>query len=76
MEGIEKVVDELGRVVLPAKFRHALGLGARAKVVLTLANGEIAVTPAERSCLLCGRVADLHPSFRLCPDCITRIKAE
>ena len=74
MSGLEKRIDELGRVVLPAKFRDKLGLQSRSKVCVSLDNNSIFITPLETVCALCGECCDINKEIRLYSACIKRIK--
>ena len=76
MQGIEKQIDELGRVVLPIKFRKKLGLQSKATVLVSLEDDTIMLTPFEKSCALCGSRTDIHKNFRLCAFCVAKIRQE
>ena len=74
MSNIEKRIDKLGRMVLPATFRKKLGLETNSKVLLYLEDQAIWLTPAEEYCALCGSGTDIDQELRLCSTCITKIK--
>lgn len=48
-ENFTRIVDVLGRIVLPAEFRSQLGLkdGAAVSIVLDEESGAIVIRPAE-----------------------------
>ena len=71
---LEKELDGLGRVVLPINFRRKLNLKNNSKVFISLENDSIIITPAEKSCALCGRIKELNEDLRICEDCIRRVK--
>ena len=74
MQGIEKEIDELGRVVLPIEMRRTLGLQSKSKVILKMENNRILLSPKEKCCALCGKTGCVHADFRLCGACIERIR--
>lgn len=76
MNGIRKKIDELGRVVVPMKFRKELGLKTDSSVWLSMVNGEILLSPVAKTCALCGAKAEDEKGFRLCAACIEKIKNE
>ena len=73
VNGIEKHVDELGRVVLPIKFRRKLGLGKESKVFVSLNSNTIQIRPADTLCILCDNNRGVNPEIRLCADCIKKV---
>ena len=54
MNGIEKEVDNLGRIVLPVKFRRESGINACSKFIMSLEDESIVIRPANRHCALFG----------------------
>ena len=74
MNGIEKYIDDLGRVVIPMKFRDKLGMKCRAKVFVNLKENAVSISLAEKYCILCGSVDRINDEFRLCKECINKIK--
>ena len=76
MNGIEKDIDSLGRVVIPIKFRKRLGIQSNSKVIISLENGTILISPARGLCALCGKKVEENQKLRLCGDCVSKIKSE
>ena len=76
MNGFEKEVDSLGRVVIPMNFRKELGIEQNSKVLITLDNGAILMSPAIKHCALCGEKIKGDTKFRLCKKCISKVKAD
>lgn len=74
MAQVEKTVDNLGRVVLPIKFRNQLGIKNNSKVFLFLEENAIRITPAKGICILCCKHSYENQEVRLCSICIERIK--
>lgn len=76
MNGIERQIDKLGRIVLPIGYRKRLGLHENSKVTVSICGDVISITPSEDKCILCGRKDQYNRSLRLCSDCIDKIKNE
>ena len=75
MKGIERSVDKLGRIVLPKKYREKLGLKTDDKVIISLDDGELTVSPVKCICIMCNRTLSIPNSIRICQTCINIIKA-
>jgi len=76
MNGIEKDIDNLGRVVIPIKFRKMLGVESNSKVLVSMEDGVVLISPADKMCALCGKKIEKERKFRLCVDCVSKIKSE
>lgn len=74
MKGIEKQIDELGRIVIPRKLRSKFNLTKGSKVFLFYDENSITIVPEEHSCTLCGKTENLSSELPLCQDCIARVK--
>ena len=55
MNGIEKDMDNLGRVVIPIKYRRKLGIENNSTVLVSLEDDTILIHPKNRHCALCGK---------------------
>jgi transcriptional pleiotropic regulator of transition state genes len=53
--GIERKVDGLGRIVIPAEMRERFGLREGDHVDIAVRDGAIVVTPMQELCASCGR---------------------
>ncbi|MBQ8393379.1 MAG: AbrB/MazE/SpoVT family DNA-binding domain-containing protein [Clostridia bacterium] len=76
MNGIEKDMDNLGRVVIPIKFRKKLGIEDNSTVLVSLEDNAILISPANKCCVLCGKKVEDEQKFRLCQSCIAEIKSD
>ena len=76
MNGIEKEVDRLGRVVIPAEFRKQLGIKEGTRVIFLLETNSITVRPEKDCCALCGKTIECKRDVRLCTSCIERAQAQ
>lgn len=73
---MQKRVDHLGRVVLPAKLRKELGFEENQLVNITAVGGKLVLTKAVPTCNLCGATEYLlrKGGFLLCEDCLRRLE--
>ena len=76
MNGIEREIDKLGRVVIPMEFRKQLGIESDSKVSICLADGEVIIRPRNCRCALCGAGIESSRKIRLCDGCILKIREE
>ena len=74
MKGIEKSVDDVGRVVLPMEFRSIVGIKERSRVMITVENGALVIRVKERYCSLCGSKNNIHEQINLCSACIAKVQ--
>jgi transcriptional pleiotropic regulator of transition state genes len=52
--GIDRRLDGLGRIVIPAEIRERLGLSEGAHLDIVVRGGAIVLTPREPRCRECG----------------------
>ena len=71
----KRKIDELGRIVLPADYREALGLTSRSGVEITLDGDRIILAAEKPMCKLCGTTENIHADYPICKECIARISA-
>ena len=76
MSTVEKNIDELGRVVIPKKFREKLGIGPKGKVLVALEKERVIIYSSERRCVLCGEKVEREAKFRICLPCVEKIKSD
>ena len=67
---INRKIDVLGRVVIPAEFRNSLGLVEGDEVSVSTDNGVIILTPTQKVCKLCGSHENVKDG-KICEKCIT-----
>jgi len=73
--GIRRRVDDLGRVVIPAEYRHRLGIEVGDEVTFTLDGDHLVVARQVSRCVLCDAEDDLV-TFRgrpVCQACMTAL---
>ena len=76
MHGIERSIDKLGRIILPIEYREKLGIKTDDKIIISLDNGLIILSPYKRMCALCGKEISDSKQMRICDLCIKKIKEE
>ncbi len=71
-------VDSLGRVVLPADLRHALGIREGDVLDVSVHDGNLVLSRHEPMCVFCGGRDDLrkHVGRSVCPACVSALNAE
>lgn len=72
---IVRKLDELGRIVLPQEFRHALSWDKDTKVEITKEGNQLILQAAPGSCFLCGAGDHLRyvKGRFICEHCIAEI---
>ncbi len=69
-------IDELGRVIIPAYFREALGLQPKMSVALSLEGDSVILQNADYSCRFCGKTdkkAIKFENVHICRKCADKI---
>ena len=70
----ERCMDELGRIVLPADFRRALNIGKTGAVTLDAEDGRVLLRPIVYACANCGAIIPSGKKYRLCDNCVQKIR--
>lgn len=76
--GFVRKVDMLGRIVLPAELRRALGIEADDSLEIYVDDQNIVMRVYKPTCFLCG-AGDDFVEYRgkiVCRDCIEKMKEE
>ena len=76
MNGIEREIDKLGRIVLPKGYRQKLGMSENSKVSISIREDTICITSVETKCLMCASKKEVNTSLGICEKCIRRVKEE
>lgn len=71
-------VDSLGRVVLPADLRHALGIREGDVMDVAVEDGHLVLSRHEPRCVFCGARDRLteHAGKYACAVCVSALAAE
>ena len=70
--GVIRRIDQLGRVVVPAELRRALGLRQGDLIETRIENGRVVMIKVRPECAVCGSAAnliDMHAKH-VCDDCV------
>ena len=72
--GIEREVDNLGRIVLPMEFRKKLGIERNSKVLITMNDETVFIKASEPLCAMCKKQGALNTDLGICKNCIEKVK--
>ena len=76
MSGIERKIDNLGRVVIPVGFRKRLGIDRDSRLIMSLENDMIIIRSNVFRCALCSVEISEDQNLPVCDVCRQRIKNE
>ena len=76
MSGIERKIDNLGRVVIPVGFRKRLGIDRDSRLIMSLENDMIIIRSNVFRCALCSVEISKDQNLPVCDACRQRIKNE
>lgn len=73
--GLERNIDNLGRVVIPMEMRKQLNFDKNQRVSIQLYNNHVVIKKAEKVCCFCGSSDDLinYKDFLVCNNCIVNL---
>ncbi len=73
--GIERSIDDLGRVVLPKEMRDKLQFKKNQAVNIKLFNNYIQIEKSKSTCLFCGSEENIeyYNDFPICNSCLKEI---
>jgi transcriptional pleiotropic regulator of transition state genes len=76
--GTPRRIDQLGRIVIPAELRHALGLSDGDPVDIRIENGAVVVTKVEPARVVCSSTERLSRvrDKSLCEECVCVIRGD
>ena len=74
--GIERKLDELGRVVIPKEIRKVLNIPTGAPLSIYLDGNKIIFEKSAGACSICGNTVDVKDvdGKTVCTECIIKIK--
>lgn len=77
-ERIIRTTDDVGRVVLPAKWRKSLGLNEGDEVLISTHEQFIIIEKQEPCCIFCGSKSKLFivNDKSICQKCITQLRKQ
>ena len=65
--GIERRLDAMGRIVIPAEIRDALGLAGGDALDISIRDGAVVLAPVGERCPRCGHVRNNRAPLRAIP---------
>ena len=74
--GMERPVDELGRIVIPKEIRRSFGLETGTRLAISVDGNRIILEKSAGTCAICGATEDVKvvDGKGLCAYCIEKIK--
>ena len=74
--GMERPVDELGRIVIPKEIRRSFGLETGTRLAISVDGNRIILEKSAGTCEICGATEDVKvvDGKGLCASCIEKIK--
>ena len=66
----ERVIDCLGRIVLPSDIRKGVGIHSGTKCSVSVCGDSIVIKRAVPVCKICGMPVDEESEYVICDDCI------
>ncbi|OJU17075.1 MAG: AbrB family transcriptional regulator [Clostridiales bacterium 43-6] len=76
--GIERKLDELGRVVLPKELRNTMHLATGTPMRIYVEGNRIILEKGSHACAICGDTQNVKEinGKEVCQNCITAIKEQ
>lgn len=73
--GTERIVDDLGRIVIPKGMRDKLKFKKNQKVNIKLFKNHIQIEKSELTCCFCNSEKDIehYNNFPICSSCLKEI---
>lgn len=72
--GIVRVVDNLGRIVLPKEYRKKMHIDTGTKIMVCEDDSKITIEVVTPKCKICGSSKNIKEDFPLCDKCIAQVK--
>lgn len=71
--GMNRKLDVLGRIVIPAEIRRSLDLKEGAVLEISMEQDQIILAPRRDSCVFCGGQSELTAfgGRKVCPSCVS-----
>ncbi len=74
MDGVEIKIDNLGRLVIPIKYRRKLGISAKDKLLISLRDSALVISPIMKLCALCKTKLSGEEKIALCLSCLLKVR--
>lgn len=75
--GMNRKLDVLGRIVIPAEIRKSLDLREGGVLEISLEEDRIILTPRQDSCVFCGSKSELkgYSGRMICSSCLAGLES-
>jgi len=76
--GIVRMVDQLGRIVLPIEIRKTMEISEKDPLEIFIEEGKIILTKYNPACTFCSNADNIvyFNGKRICSDCLKKIKEQ
>lgn len=76
--GIVRMVDPLGRIVLPKEIRNTMDIKEKDPLEIFIDENKIILTKYQPACVFCGNADNIiyFNGKRICADCLKKIKEQ
>ena len=76
--GIERQIDQLGRVVIPKEFCKSLGINSKDYLSISSNGTAVIIQKCEASCVFCNSTENIvdYKGKKVCIPCLTELKAK
>ena len=76
--GIVRMVDHLGRIVLPIEIRKTMDIQEKDPIEIYIDEGKIILMKYQPSCTFCNNADNIvyFNGKRICEDCLKKIKEQ
>ncbi len=73
--GMNRKVDELGRIVIPKEIRNKFDIKTNDRLDIYVENGAISLVKDDKKCIFCSSTNDLieHNNKHICNKCMQKL---
>ncbi|MBQ7046816.1 MAG: AbrB/MazE/SpoVT family DNA-binding domain-containing protein [Oscillospiraceae bacterium] len=74
--GVRKIVDDLGRIVIPKEIRKSLGIDIRTPVEILVEGDRMIIQRSVSTCVFCNSEDDLteYKEKKICAKCLEGLR--
>lgn len=75
--GINRKIDDLGRIVIPIEMRERLGIKKQDQLEIFIDGDRIVLTKPSEHCIFCNSATKLakHKEKNVCSDCLNEMNS-
>ena len=75
MNGVEIKIDNLGRLVIPIKYRKKFSIDNGDKLLISSNDSSIIISTVTKRCALCKTKLKGDEGIELCKSCISKVQS-